>query len=317
MSDYTAADNGETTADEEATVSGDGDRTHLDDLLGSEGPPEASRDGLGDSEADVVCAARRSTVVVLAGGVRSGKTTLLTSIYEQLNQQPFGQHVFAGSETLFGFEKRGHGWRVGAGMGVPMMERTGLRQPPWLHLVLRAERDSAPAHPLLLADLSGEHFERLVSGERAPSSLPMLGRADHVGVVINGRKLAADRERLTERSRVEQLLRIISTAGVLRSTCVLSIVITKLDRYLEDGRSDDLDEQVARIVRSAQLEHEIPAFRTAAQPRSSRFPMGHGVDALLATWLARDEVSGEGVGQDVEPPATAYERFGLAPDSVA
>jgi Double-GTPase 2 len=282
----------------------------LDTILDSEGSTAISGDGLNDLEAEALCASARCTVVVLAGGVGSGKTTLLTSIYEQLNQQSFGPYLFAGSETLFGFEKRAHGWREAAGMAAPMTATTAFSQPPWLHLLLRKSPPARP-HQLLMADLSGEHFERLVSGERTPDSFPMLSRADHVAVVLNGRKLAEPKERQTERSRAEQLLRVLAAPGVLASTKVVSIVVAKLDRYLQDGRADDIDDIAARLQGTAGIEHSVSLFRTAAQPHSAKYPMGHGVDALLAHWLDNPIASQPSEPQEPAPAESAYSRFGL------
>lgn len=280
----------------------------LDAILAAEQSTPGSGDGLSDSEADQFCARSQCTVVVLAGGVRSGKTTLLTAIYEQLNQQPFGEYLFAGSASLFGFEKRGHGWRQPSGMTAPMTERTGFTQPPWLHLVLRAP--PSPPHQMLLADLSGEHFERLISGKRRPDAFPMLSRADHVSVVLDGRKLGDSRERLQERSRAEQLLQVLSASGVLVSTRVLNVVITKLDRYLRSASAGDLDELLSRLQETAGIPHPLLMFRTAAQPTSASFPIGHGVDALLAFWLTHPSYADS--PSLIEPSrATAYARFGL------
>ncbi len=306
-------------ADEEAVEQSQGEEpaaqterdsgSDLDAILESEAPIAVVGEGLSESEAEALCAEERCTVVVLAGGVRSGKTTLLTSIYEQLNQQPFGPDFFAGSGTLFGFENRVHGWREYSGESTPMTERTGLTQPPWLHLRLR-DPASGYSHRLLMADLSGEHFERLVVGERGPESLPMLSRADHLALVLNGRKLADARERLIERSRAEQLLRILSAPGVLASVGALTIVVAKLDEYLADGRADDLEEFALRLQQNAGVTGGLPLFRTAAQPHSSKYPLGHGVDALLGYWLLDDERT-EPAELASSSAETAYGRFGL------
>jgi len=49
---------------------------------------------------------RRMQVIVVAGDEDSGKTTLLTSIYESLQASPMAGYRFAGSSTLPGFELR-------------------------------------------------------------------------------------------------------------------------------------------------------------------------------------------------------------------
>jgi hypothetical protein len=276
----------------------------LDAILDAEGPQSVSGDGLTNDEAEALCAVGRCTVIVLAGGVGSGKTTLLTSMYEQFNQQSFGAYLFAGSETLFGFEKRAHGWRLPSGL-----RATGLSQPPWLYLVAR-QLPPAPRRRLLMADLSGEHFERIVTGERTPDSFPMLSRADQVAVVLDGSKLTDPKERLTERSRGEQLLQILATGDVVASPNVLCLVISKIDQYLADGREDDLDQIAERVQRNAGVTSALPVFRTAAEPVSTNFPMGHGVDALLAQWLAMPEYPEAKEQPHADEGGTAYSRFG-------
>src|SRR4051812_14264762 len=67
-------------------------------------------------EASRLAAARRPTVVVLAGTVSSGKTTLITSFYERFARGPIGPMKFAGSLTLPGFEARARGLRPQLGV---------------------------------------------------------------------------------------------------------------------------------------------------------------------------------------------------------
>src|SRR5258708_4978508 len=61
---------------------------------------------LNASETEILRRHRRTRLVVLAGDSKSGKTTLLASIFLRFQQGPFGDYLFAGSHTLMGFEAR-------------------------------------------------------------------------------------------------------------------------------------------------------------------------------------------------------------------
>jgi len=58
------------------------------------------------SEASQISSAKRSQLIVIAGEVKSGKTTLLTSLFHCFQKGPFSGYMFAGSKTLVGFDLR-------------------------------------------------------------------------------------------------------------------------------------------------------------------------------------------------------------------
>lgn len=266
------------------------DEALAEDLEGSEERSFKPGDALSHEQAGAVCAERRTTVVVLAGGVRSGKTTLLTAIYEHFNQQPLADWTFAGSRTLFGFERRCHGHRRESGYKSPRTIRSSALQPPWLHLDVVSVADAAPEvrRHLLLADVSGELFEALIKGSKKTSELPHLWRADHLGIVLDGRKLAIGSEAQVERARGETLARTLIEQDAVVSPEALSIVVTKLDELFARDRDsvDKITDVAERISRAAQLSIELPIWMTAAQPKTTDFPAGHGVVSLFTSWLA-------------------------------
>ena len=63
---------------------------------------------LNEVAANTIAASRSVRVVVLAGPVDSGKTTLLTSLYELFQWGTVADQLFAGSTTLPAFEQRCH-----------------------------------------------------------------------------------------------------------------------------------------------------------------------------------------------------------------
>jgi hypothetical protein len=267
------------------------ERPSIDDALseGQAGEEFKPGDALSHVEAAELCAEVPTTVVVLAGGVRSGKTTLLTAIYEHFNQETLAGWLFAGSRTLFGFERRCHGGRQESGFDAPRTERSSRLQPPWLHLEVAADN---PANPdlrrnLLLADVTGELFEELVTGARRASDLPEIWRADHLAIVLDGRKLSTPEEEQAERMKMETLARVLIEQEALVTPDALSIVVTKLDEILarESHAVDKLDAIADRIRQAAGITQALPVWRTAARPQTSELAAGHGVVALFTSWL--------------------------------
>jgi hypothetical protein len=282
----------------------------VDESIDSELDNFKPGDALRHPEADHLCARQPTTVVVLAGGIRSGKTTLLTSLYEHLHQEPLADWRFAESKTLFGFERRCHGGRRESGLDVPNIQRSSSLQPPWLHLDL--VHPSAPEHRkrFLFADISGEWFEGLIDGTRKTSELPHLRRADQLAVVLDGRKLATSGEEQIERSRAETLIRVLREEQALVSESVLSLVVAKLDELLvrDPASVERLTEIGEQISSAAGLDAPLPMLRTAARPKSGELPAGHGLIALFDSWCQAPLL--DYCHPTTQPfPATAFSRF--------
>src|SRR5258708_2931827 len=92
-----------------------------EDVVNLTGPADASRidipipptvitypegDKLDGTDALAITWARPTRVVLVAGPANSGKTTLLSCLYERFHFGMFAGFRFAGSKTLVGFEKR-------------------------------------------------------------------------------------------------------------------------------------------------------------------------------------------------------------------
>jgi hypothetical protein len=231
----------------------------------------------------------RATVVVLAGGVASGKTTLIASLYERFAHGPIAGRRFAGSQTLPGFEARAQGLRplLGAAQSMPHTHRNAV---PWLHV--RVALASEQPQDLLLGDFDGEVFDRVIEGKDAPDSVPALRRADHVAVVLDGQALVEASRRSHARQRSVDLIEVLAQERVLAASSVLSLVVTKLDllnRAPRDARvaaRGVVAELRTRLIERAAV-REPAVIETAAISSVPDLPLGHGLDELLDHWHRR------------------------------
>lgn len=268
--------------------------------------------------ANRLAANKRVNVVVLAGGTKSGKTTLITSIYEHYLQEPIGDYLFSGSETLFAFEERCFYNRVDSGRSQPGMKTTGRHDPPWLHLSVRHSQRTHQAENLLLGDISGGWFEGAIEGiVDIKTQLPHLSRADHVLLVLDGAKLADPEQRDVERSGIGVLARLLVEEDVLASTSRLGIVVTKWDKVARAGADAEryADQSVERISTSAGFSESVPTWRVAPRPETGAFPIGHGVPSLFLSWVERSGFQVVRKYGDLPLPSDPFSRFKAAAPS--
>lgn len=243
-----------------------------------------SAKALTPTEASDVTREMETNVVFVAGDHDSGKTTLLTSIYESFQDAPFAGYQFAGSCTLHGWEERCHPGRVESGRTQPHTEHTHIGEGlKFLHLWLSTV---GRPHPfgILFSDISGEAFRRLRDSTGAVQSLPALRRADVFCVVCDGERIAGEHERFVLRNNVRALLRSLKEAAALRADCRIQVVFSKWDvisgldsaelfEFIQDSKELFLGEFA-----------ELEFYNVAARPRTAKLPFAHGVATLLRSW---------------------------------
>jgi hypothetical protein len=242
-------------------------------------------DALDTDPANVLAARRRQTVFVLAGGVECGKTSAYAALYERLGRGPFAGWLFAGSQTILGFEKRCHYWRTSSNLPRWRMRHTQAQDLPWLHLRLRGLAREEEIQDLLLGDFDGEHFTALINNDRQPHELPFLHRADHVGIVLNGSKIA---DPTTRESQARDATNLADQLFKDRPHAPPSVmlVVTMVD-LIEEVQDTDERKRIETVIGEVH-EHvahvaggEVPIVRLAVRSESERFPLGHGLEDLL------------------------------------
>lgn len=264
------------------------------------------------SAAQAITRKGRSIVVLLAGPVASGKTTLIVSLYDAFQQDPYSDYDFRGSLTLPAFEERGFYARIISGLPKPDTERTRPGPgPQFLHLELRHRSDGSLAD-LLLSDLPGETFERLRDNSAEWAHLPFVQRADRFVIVLDGERLISNEERHTTVYSARQLLRSALESGAVAEVNV-DIIISKWDLVAVSGdeaiaSADAASNEILTVV--GQSSERI--FRTAARSdHPSSVPSRFGVDTLLQSWLTQQFPQAlKPVGPQEILPNREFSRFG-------
>ncbi|HTT93420.1 MAG TPA: hypothetical protein VMF55_02030 [Solirubrobacterales bacterium] len=241
--------------------------------------------GLNPGAGNSLAAISRPTVLILAGDVETGKTSIFAALYERFGRGPFAGRLFAGSVTIPGFERRCHGWRVASGVHAPLMPHTPLTELYWLHLRIRDAERKRPLQDLLFADYNGEIYADIASGADSEVDRSFLRRGDHVGVVLDGGKLSAVTEREAALQRASYLVAALSEPGVLVDPRALFIVMSKYDLVAAASESERVvaEETAAKVGEQIKQKtgHEPPILRVAARSQTELFPLGHGLNELL------------------------------------
>lgn len=251
--------------------------------------------GLSAQAASAVLREAFTGVILVAGTAKSGKTTLLASLYLLFQKGPFAGYLFAESKTLVGFENRNY-FALCASKGVkPKTPRTTISE--HLHLQVRREDLSEPVRSLLLCDLSGEDFREAKDSSEACKRLEIIRRADFFVLLVDGEKLRDPTSRKRAKNDPMTLLRNCLDNGMLGARSAVDVLFTKWDLVEASPGRDEIvsfAEYIEGEFRS-QFGGRLRALRTArvaAHPFESNLPLGHGLEGLFPSWA--ESFLGEG-----------------------
>lgn len=240
--------------------------------------------------------ARPVRTIALFGEYRSGKTTLISEIYHAFCCGPFASHVFAGSQTIEGFERRLHPSRLASGRSTEDTARTSSNKDlTYLHLRLLTE--DLRSIDLAWADRAGEDY-RAITGATDAKDIPFeLGASNHIAFLIDGAMLAEASERANVVQRARQSLRKLIDLGVVGKGHQISFVTTKADLLLDDdvrSRTDaalnGLRERCSTLTSAVE---SISYFETSVRQEAGserQLPKPYGIDCLLRHWTAKVEI---------------------------
>jgi hypothetical protein len=258
-----------------------------------------SGEALTDVQAAIVAASGPTKLVIIAGPYGSGKTTILTALFEAFQEAPFGNYTFRGSRTLVGFERRCHLGRKESGQESAETSHTSAREGiKFLHLDLAIRGLHGPTvESILLSDVSGELFKRVRDSRAAVDGIAPFRRADHLCIVIDGEKVVSQEARQVARNDSRSILRSIAEADVLSKKCSIELAITKWDVVVEalhTGTDTSLKPFLAdaiTAIKAVASGKECRVFEVAARPPvDAKVPFAHGLPTLLRSWMGHDEL---------------------------
>jgi hypothetical protein len=236
-------------------------------------------------------------VIVLAGDVNSGKTTVLAAMYEKFIDGAFAGYMFAGSETLPGFERRCHLSRVTSDEAKPDTDRT-RGQMKLLHLRVKRVSGAAPTRDLLFSDISGEDFEAARNSVEFCKRMPVLKRADRCLLLFDGEALAHPEHRHRTSKAGEMLLRSFLDADMLGEHSIVDVLFTKYDKVVTHRDKTVIEEFIAHIQQDMTKKFSgrlggLEFHRIAARPESvDVLEPAFGLDKVLSSCVeetARDK----------------------------
>jgi hypothetical protein len=243
-------------------------------------------------EANEITCHHDASVVAIAGEPDAGKTTLMATLFELLGTGSVPGYKLAGSETILAFERACFPSRIVSGNRKPDTVRTKHMRPRFYHLCIRAVDGSSERRHLLLADISGEAYQRASDNHAEARKLHFLRRANLFVLIIDGDKLRVKRERQDVVQRALLILRALLLAEVLLPTARIQVVVSKLDRL---DRSDANSSAFLAYIRDefrsqfSTTLRQLEIFEIAARPATADYDFGFGVIPLMLPWISEPE----------------------------
>lgn len=232
--------------------------------------------------------------IVLAGPSDSGKTTLLTSLYELFQWRKVEGYAFAGSNTLPAFEERCYLSRRDSGNVMPHTPRTPYKgpHPEYLHLRIRQTEGLRSVRDFLFTDVSGEMFEHARDSTAECKEMTFLKRAHHFLLFLDSAKGVQQDKRWAMFEDGRSLLRSCVDSAMIPANCMVNIVWSRFD-YFAAKEADD-SHRTFRTQAEEELHRTFDALiprlmfsQIAARPlEAPGLHFGHGVSPLLKQWAA-------------------------------
>jgi len=234
-------------------------------------------------------AAQLVRLIVVAGPVGAGKTTLITTLHDLFQAGKISGYAFAWSRTLPAFERRCHSSRIASERAVPDTERTPFGEVRYLHIQISGPELSESLLDLLFTDVSGESFELARDSISECQQLAFLKMADHFLLLMDCEKIIDPKKRNLVIHDAAMLLRSCLDSGMLSSSCFVNVLWTKYDFVAAAGNGEHatfLERATEELQKQFGSRVGRLSFRkVAARPADvDGLEFGHGVPELLREW---------------------------------
>jgi hypothetical protein len=247
-------------------------------------------DALTSDEVDQFLRWRDGTFVCIIGDSHSGKTTLISALYDRFLRGDFAGLGFAGSRSLVALERRSHHGRVDSGRLSPETAHTSLQDGlRYFHFALVASGDPTKRTDLLLSDRSGEMYRKARDNAAEVKKLPEIGQANRVVLLLDGGRAANPVERHGALQSVRQSLRVLLDNGGIDGTSIVQIVTTKVDLISASAEAPSCRDSISAFCQRLTTDFGTRLGSLSFHDIAARDPTGglaaaHGLNSLLQDW---------------------------------
>ncbi|WP_208455578.1 TRAFAC clade GTPase domain-containing protein [Burkholderia gladioli] len=239
--------------------------------------------------ADELLRWRPANLVAIVGERNSGKTTLISEIYERYLRGPFADQDFCQSRTLIGFEQKTYQSRAETNASQPDTPRTsgndGLR---FFHLGLRS-RDTGARRDILISERAGEKYRDARDQPTLALAFEEIRKARIAVFILDGQRVADDLQREEAFASVRGIARSFFDVGAMPPICEAQLVTTKFDLLSGESQADargTLDEFQKRFINTFEQKFvKVTTWQTAARDPKGTIEAAWGVAPLLLSWL--------------------------------
>lgn len=251
--------------------------------------PVYSGEALIGEQADALASEVETTVVIVAGDVDSGKTTLIGRSYSSFLEGPVGTWRFAGSRTLLGYERRVHNHRLSSNQNAAVTDHTPLGVDEYYHLDVQST--DGELRRLLLHDISGEAYQQATNSTSGAEALDMLRRADVIVILLDGDRLLKKAKRSAAVSRLQDLLLSIARVGHLKKAPPVQIVVSRWDYVKAADKETGIKEEMEGIrslvetrLREQKIASPVSICGVASISHNKAVPAGFGFEEVFNFW---------------------------------
>lgn len=285
---------------------------NVEDVEGS-GILLPSGEALSVRETSSVLRENCSRIISLIGQNDVGKTTLISSLYEFF-QCKFKDrdYYFAGSSTLYAFERACHLSRASSLRPEPHTERTRHTEDVHFYHLNLFNLLGHNIVSFLFGDRPGESYKEVADTPEVAASFIEVTRSDTVTILVDGKRLLNPGERHNVKADTELILQGLKDGRAFGVGQNLAIVLTKLDEIESSPDKKRAFSFFAKLATTIKTRFDdtfvdIQVFKVAASPKSAIVERGVGLDDLIQYWLRPKNMSK--IEQVATTPTRAIDRL--------
>lgn len=271
-----------------------------------------SGDALNDEDLYLLTAKKNTRIIYVLGPVGSGKTTFESMIYECFLKNIDEELLFAGSETLLGFEQRLNNLRVVSGNSTAKMERTNIQERHcFLQLYLKDKQEN---YSVVFSDISGEIFDRCVANKtNMEEDLKNLDLTQNIVLFIDGEALLDKSRRQGAVSQLRTFLQTLKSSNLYSPGYNIDIVISKNDVIYEksNGNADSFIDNISEKFSDLKGAYIFRFYRIEAlNGNSISDSTSTSLFELLKIWLDMDSIKGNIREHKIRELQNEFNRYG-------